>query len=420
MVTIDDSLHLDKAVQRKFRQLQVSLNQYLSEKYLETDKFGFIHATPLIVAGSDNENFRIFYETFMNVVSRIVQSYGQDSQLRRMIPLPDNLRTLLKACPKEYKMGTLRPDFLVDENEEFFVNEINARFPTNGYFISHGVNYALSRMNIWKNRGFVFSERLNSVPCLVERKSANVAVFKDSEPNWDISLFEEFVTSLGKSFTYLSPKSVSVEDGRLTYNNGTLDSIVLELAQNEIADSIDLEMSKALQSHNHFNDLRTILIAHDKRLFGVFSDDKLMQRYANKDERKVIEPHIPYTHVINSQKDISTLGIEDCSHDWVLKHALLGKGKSVYIGAEMERDSWRKALDIARGGLFVAQKYVKQRQFSVYIPHLGIQQINLYGMLLGMDGKFISQGLYRGAINDPTRLWDGHIFVPFMMKKELQ
>ena len=64
-----------------------------------------------------------------------------------------------------------------------------------------------------------------------------------------------------------------------------------------------------MQKYPHINDLRTILIGHDKRLFAVLSDNSLIQKYADEKEERLLMNHIPETRAINNSLDI-TLEIE--------------------------------------------------------------------------------------------------------------
>jgi len=393
-VEISDILHKDEGIQGDFKQLQSAFNFYLSEKYRGARKFGFIHATPLIVSG----DFREFYNTLMSVVKRVALSFDEPS-IRDVFKIPDELRAILQNCSPEYSMGTLRPDFLVGQDENFFINEINARFPTNGYFISHGASYAISRMNRWRKKGIGQLEEISEIPLLFSRRlGQNVVVLKRSEPNWDISLFEEYIKSQEGSVEYFQEFCKNPEKG-----------VVIELKQREIPEFFNGVDINEFQKQRHINDFRTILVAHDKRLLSILSDENILRNYASTEERKIIMPHIPFTKVINDSGDIDDLKDRG---EWVLKHALKGKSKNVYIGREMSEDAWERACLLAQGGNFVAQRYVKQKEFSIYVPHLGLTKMNLEGMLLGMDGQFISQGNYRGKINDTTRLWDGILSIP--------
>src|SRR3989344_3354432 len=362
---INDLLHQTNEIQGEFSNLQISLFNNLKKKFNETEKFGFVHATPFLVDQKDNERYKIFYESLSAVIRRIVLAYSRDDELQQIIPLKNRARNLLDACSDEYRLGSLRPDFLLDREGNFKINEINARFPTNGFFISYGINSALNDVEELSKRGIIPLNDMNKVPSLFERLAGNITAIKESEPNWDISLYKEYLNSNGRKFSYVNPREIKLIDNRLDLNGENLESIVLELKQREIIQNCTPEFISVMQSHNHINDLRTILLVHDKRLLAVLSDDKLLKKYSTENEREVIKPGLIKTIAIQSYDDLKE-EVSENKDEWVLKHALKGKGNQVYIGPELSEEEWKIACDTARKGSFVAQKYVNQKKFSIY------------------------------------------------------
>jgi hypothetical protein len=418
MFKLDDKLHKDQRIQERFRELQTNFFLHLRKLFLETRKFGFIHATPMIVDANSNRQFKIVYESLMNVTRRICLNYLNDSELQKIIPLPKKAKSLLRACSHIYHMGTLRPDFLIDKDGNFFINEINARFPTNGYFISYSANAALSEMKIWKEKGISALKELKDAPSALERIVSDTLVLKVAEPDWDIALYREHALSNGQNINYVHPYLLKPKGQHIHLNQKFPKSFILELRQHEILDYFSSSFVSALQNYPHLNDIRTILIGHDKRLLAALSKKSILRRYAEESERRIICPHLIETLEINGTDNL-TKKIRANKNDWVLKHALLGKGNRVYIGCEISDEKWIDACADASNGEFVAQRYVLQKDFSVYIPHLGIRSVKLSGMLLGSDGRFISQGVYKGIDSDPTRLWQSTLFILPAIKDRL-
>jgi hypothetical protein len=395
----DDSLHRNKKIQQNFLQLQKQLS--LSE-YPSIDKYGFVHATPIIVGREDNSQYKEFYETLMNVVRRIIVNYRGDGDVKKIIHLPEKFQQLLGFCSEDYNLGTLRPDFLIDGRMNFKMCEINGRFPLNGYFITYLMNQSFRRVKEFRKLEPL--EENDMIPEYFERIFGNTSVLKIAEPNWDIALYGEYLEKKGKKLEIVHPKNKDLKN---------LESVIVELRQPEILEHLLVEQVRELQNHPHLNDLRTILIGHDKRLLAVLYDKKLLGRYATSSERKIIEPHLIETYFTNYEIP----GFAANKDEWVLKHALLGKSKHVYIGKEMSMDEWVRACLHVKKEPFIIQKKVKEHRFSIYLPHLGEIKNPIYGTLLGVDGKFISQGLLRTIYEDKTRFSSGFMSLLPVLRK---
>lgn len=414
----DDSLHKSKTYQKNFEKNQKNFTASLINRSPHISKYGFIHYVPLLVEKRDDKEYFKFYETLMSIIRGIVLNYKNDKEVQKIISVSDKALELLDCCKnscRDYEMGTLRADFLIDKNKNFKMNEINARFPFNGYFISYHINESLGLGDL-KRDGIFELETIKEIPNSFERIFGNTLVIKDSEPDWDIKLYWEYANSKGKRFFKINPKSLKVKEKRF-FGDKSLEAIVLELKQREILADFNKKCVIALQNYPHLNDLRSVLIAHDKRLLAVLFNKKLLKRYSGEEERKIIEPYLIETYALNNETDMKEKFIRD-KDEWVLKHALKGKSKELYIGAELSKEEWAKTCEEAKNGPFVFQKKVEEYNFSVYFPHLKHFKLPLFGMLLGIDGKYISQGMYRGQAYDPTGLWDGHVSLPCAIKEK--
>lgn len=404
----DDSLHASKFNRRNFEKNQRKFAEILTARSEHIARYGFVHSIPLIVGENDNERYKEFYETLMQVVKRAVLNFSNDYELQNLIQLPDKANYLLSFCPENYSMGTLRPDFLIDKSGEFKINEINARFPINGYFMSYHLNFGLNEKQRVKE--------LEKIPEHFGRLFGNTLLIKDSESDWDIRFYWEYMKGKGKDFFKARPENLKIKSGRF-FGDKSLDAIILELKQREIYEHFNKRIVQCLQQYPNLNDLRTVLIGHDKRLLAALYDKNILSRYANKRERKIIEPHLIETYAINSSDDLKENYIKN-KDEWVLKHALKGKSKQLYIGSDMSEEEWKKRCLEAENGPFVMQRKVSQKEFNVYFPHLKDFKMPLSGMLLGIDGKFVSQGCFRGGKYDPTGLWDGFLSIPAAIKEK--
>ncbi len=405
----DDSLHKSTSYTNGFEKRQERFIRSLEAKSGHTKKYGFAHSIPLVVSREDHEKFRKFYEAFIGVAKRIALAYNSDKDIQEVMPLPEKARHLLSLCSREYSIGSARPDFLIDQNMNFKINEINARFPFNGFFISDVLERTLFDLDDSESRA-----KIPDIPGAFERVFGNTLVLKDSESDWDILLYWKYVSERGKHVYQIKPADLTIKN-RLFFGDPSLESIVLELKQREILRDLLPSHIESLSSYSHLNDLRTILVIHDKRLLSVFSTQSLFQRYANEEERRLIEPHLIETYAINTESDFQERFCSD-KDLWVLKHALKGKGRECFIGSDYSEKEWKEICDIAKRGPYVAQGKIDQKEFTLYFPDSQYHQLHLSGMLLGFDGKFISQGMYRSKIPATQVSKNQNLILPFIIK----
>lgn len=404
---IDDKLHKDPEIQRRFTEMQKQFIGSIRRKSPSLEKYGFLHATPVLVR--EDNNFKEVYETLMTAVQSLVLNYNKDKELQKIVTISPRALDLMGCCSKQYDMGSLRPDFLIDEQGNFKINEINARFAFNGYMISRLMNESLDMDGL-----SVSSLKMDTLGAF-RRISGNTSVIKGREPDWGISIYSEALSNLGYSSDFVKPEELT-PDGILKARGKKLESIVIELQQDEILNTFNKDIVRALQNHPHLNDLRTILIAHDKRMLDALYKPEIMLKYITPKQYQIIKPHLIETYAINKPEDMRKETLKD-KKNWVLKHAKKGKCLQVYIGSELDDKEWSSACEEAKKGPFIAQKKIEQKKITIYTPHLGEYPVELFGMLMGVDGKFISQGAYRGTFKDPTSLTDGWIFVPPAIEK---
>ena len=115
MKMFDNSLHKEN----KFENFEENQTEFYSEflkrsKFLE--KYGFVHHIPILVGKEDEKKYKNFYETLCSVVKRIVLNYENDENVQNIIQLSDKAKELFGSCDYEYKLGTLRPDLLINKD----------------------------------------------------------------------------------------------------------------------------------------------------------------------------------------------------------------------------------------------------------------------------------------------------------------
>lgn len=343
-------------------------------------------------------------ELCVRVVETIVGHYFNDSDIRRTIALPSRELELLRlASARPFRVGSLRPDFLMDDSGDLRVCEINARFPTNGIVMSQYVSEVM--------RSTAYGKRpvpgcLDAVISMASEFDLNrpVSIVRGREQGYDIHLlFDELRRRLGPHHARMvHPEQLSVRDGRLHDGWGPCDQFVLELHQDELMGLPDEVLRNLAESATYFNDIRTILIGHDKRLFAVLSDPTILRRYfCQRDVRDISRFFIPaYLASDSAMKDT----LWHAPKHWVLKKYLSGKGEEMYVGRD---DSVSTLCGILKHSAeaYVCQPFVEQARFNITTSdretgELEVVACHVVGLIPSFNGRLLGPGVFRSSVGN--------------------
>ena len=176
---------------------------------------------------------------------------------------------------------------------------------------------------------------------------------------------------------------------------GPIDHFILEIDQNCLCNEMDREiLLHILKYRTHMNDIRTILLVHDKRLLAVLTDGSIMRDYVCGRDVELLQKYIIKTYVLGECPGVvseallrlpshntggSGGSVEDRS-GWLLKPRGGGKGVGILFGKDCclspgsgtdTTDIDRKAWDDVVGdnpsgsGSYVIQPHVSQSHFHV-------------------------------------------------------
>lgn len=200
----------------------------------------------------------------------------------------------------------------------------------------------------------------------------------------------------------------------LIFNDGeTLEEIHqigLELHQREL-----LALPTAILRHislRCFNDLRTILLVHDKRMLGIVRQELdslvcrsvLSQAQANVLRKGIAETLLPGSTGIQELLQRSEESPE-LRKDYILKPIRGGKGAGILFGDELSDADWvshlqrLKCPELVSGRTnFVVQRHVKQRSYDVI---LGTSEKHVHYPLVGtyhvVHGELLGLGTWRSS-----------------------
>ncbi|KAM0670347.1 hypothetical protein ACQRIU_000742 [Beauveria bassiana] len=407
---------------------------------------------PILVTKQHCDQLLQLHGALTAAINDIVPRWWRDTEARfpQRMPLAAEEEDLLKWLDEQQDLGHVReystcqgswrPDFLIEEvraadgtcAESFRVSEINARFCFNGFMhIAYG-SAALADMGTERS-GLVAAtdgeQFLDGLLGLFQHDKP-LHLLKGEERGMDIQMFVYAVQQrLGTAPRLITPADLRLAPdahGRTTLcclaspdAAGTLlrsaagepveeiHQVGLELRQHEFL-QLDRDVWRHL-SLRCFNDMRTVLLVHDKRMLGI-----VLQELDNLVARGVLTPAqaaaldrgIAHT-ILPGSPELQTLIMKKNKDEYILKPVRGGKGAGIVFGEEMSVDEWRAAVERLRrrppvvddeAGLFVVQRKVEQIRYDVVLKKNGeVGRFPLVGTYHVVNGRYLGIGIWRSS-----------------------
>jgi hypothetical protein len=359
---------------------------------------------PFAVPAQRIGELRALQGSIYRAIVAIVTHFHRDPRLFRVIRLPAAERDLLaRIADRPYRPGALRPDFLYAADGRVMITEINARFPLNGFLSSMLLNRCLPLLD----PEFAPLPHLAEVEAALRTRlgeAGPIGILKSSEPGWDVNLLQ---TLWGERCERIAPQALT--RGALARWRGVL----LELHQHELLGEVPAELLVPLAAQpGVLNDLRTIFIAHDKRLLALLSGGEVLRDYLDADDVARLRRHVVPTWVKGLAPDRVR---EALAHPagWLAKPPRSGKGKGVVVSSQLEPARWRETLrDLPDD--WVLQPYVEQQTFPITTLRQGdlvTAPMNVVGVLPALDGHAFGPGVYRAAEDDVVNVARGGLIL---------
>lgn len=197
----------------------------------------------------------------------------------------------------------------------------------------------------------------------------------------------------------------------------------LELHQREI-NALDAEIRRQI-SARCFNDMRTILLAHDKRMLGLVREE-----LETLIERKIITPkqagrlHRGITPTILPGSEALDQFIAACKiyenlrKGYILKPIRGGKGAGILFGDELTSSDWLALLEqmqspkLARGKThYVVQRQIHQPKYDVLLTEGKSQQCHMVGTYHAANGGYLGLGTWRCSPGRLCAVSDGATWI---------
>ncbi|KAJ5503924.1 hypothetical protein N7463_006798 [Penicillium fimorum] len=381
---------------------------------------------PVLTTQRHDDLLRNLHLALKLAIEDIIERWWTDeeAQFPLRMPLEKEEEDLLRWMhsnrdlfpPWNERQGSWRPDFLIEKDEAglevFRICEINARFCWNGYMHASFGQDALSGFNI-ESRGLTHAAEAKTIlGGLLGLFDSNLPLHlvKGKEHGFDILMFIEFAQKrLGVKVRLITLDTLrlipdSSHSGKagyklcclaeaeavdtITTESGEIveeiHQIGLELHQREL-NTLGQEMKRQI-TLRCFNDMRTILLGHDKRMLGLVLEELnslttrniITPKQAEWLERGLAHTVLPGSTGLNQF-------IENCKssdafqNEYLLKPIRGGKGAGILFGDEVGHSDWLALLEPMRCPRLKSGKTLYVVQRKVHQPY--------YNVLLGSNAK---------------------------------
>lgn len=331
--------------------------------------------------------------------------------------------------------GNWRPDLLIpaEGTEKFQLCEINARFPFNGIDLTSWIYKALGNPEIKPP----FLDTAEDPDLMFDgvftlfNPELPMYFLRDQE---NTVMLEAFLDLVGKK-TGIRPRVIHPNDLRLVPDASSATGYALYTTNPALSTDGDEKLEKIyqiglqlyfdeyvsvppeIQQHLTLygvNDMRSILLIHDKRLLGVLHQELdalvtkhhvLTEEQADLLRKGVIPTIIPGSEELHQLIDSHHQG-KVTKDDFILKPVRGSRGAGILFGDELSVSEWEAILNSQKNPelspdrtLYVIQPIVKQIEQELFLDEeIGTQTCQQVGSYHVVNGKFHGLGVWRVAV----------------------
>ena len=228
------------------------------------------------------------------------------------------------------------------------------------------------------------------------------------------------------SSTY-PPSTLVTEDGEAVEE---VHQVGMEINQCELA-SLPTEVLRQL-SLRCFNDMRTLLLAHDKRMLGIVKQELkshvarnvLTLNQAHVLDKGIADSILPGSPSMNKLLSFTKENPE-LRKQYLLKPVRGGNGAGITFGEECKPDEWIEILkglrcaELKAGSSFVIQRRIYPRLYDLVLKPSGARvHYPLVGTYHVTQGKLLGFGTWRSSPSNICAVSQGGSWICTVMKDE--
>jgi len=341
----------------------------------------------------------------------VVEHYFDDPRIRSVYALPEPMEAILRlARGRPYRVGWYRPDLVHDIDGKPKVCEIGARYPLNGWMVSDRAAEALAPHVAATGTGKVTGRGFIDALCGRYCAGETVAMLHAGEAGTEIFLLAEVLRARGVGFLSVFPTEIELHDGGLRAAGRTVDHVILEMDRSELPLFPDGVLLHLIETGCYFNDVRTLILVHDKRVLAVLWDDAIRQSLLPADEAQELRTFLIPSWTIADADGCDALLAR--GEDMIAKRSSGGRGIDALVRHECGEATWRARVE-RDWSKDVYQHYLPQRDFGAPGDACAI---HLVGLQLCHNATSYGPGVFRGSNESVINLHGdrGLIYVPLI------
>ena len=386
------------------------LNKYLNDIPFK-GKNTFMNI-PVVVDPIQLDEYTRLVSLLNKAITQIVTHYFKDLRIRKLYQLDLELEGILRlAKSTPYEVGLYRPDIVLDKNGQSKICEIGCRYPLNGWMLSYYLNCIMEELESSTD----CSQK--AIPQQTEIISKLSKGFDGTVPLYYVHLQEKGteayqffneLKALGFAVVDISPKELELTNGELTVNGEPATQFILEMDREELKKIKPDVLHALIKSKKCLNDLRSLILVHDKRILSVLYDQSIMLDYLPKEDYDFLKRFLIPSYILESTEKREEL-IHSTSN-WVLKKNSGGRGIDIYVKNDCTPEIWNKVVT-DDWQQYMVQEYVDQKTFDLKHDDQ-TESINMVGMLLCYNNQFFGTGIFRGSSKSVINVHSGGYILP--------
>ena len=275
----------------------------------------------------------------------VVTRYFDDTRIRAIYDLDPALESILRlARGRPYAVGLYRPDFVYDRQGRPRVCEIGARYPLNGWMLSRAASRRLAGtlaragLREVQDQGAPF---LNTMRAL-HPPGTTLAMLHAREAGTELFCLRDELRADGVDFVQAHPSALKSRNGALEVDGRRVDRLVLEMDRSELPLIDAGPLGRMLGEGCYFNDVRTLILVHDKRVLAVLNDEAIMRDCMAADAYDALRPFLIPTWVARS--DAQARALHARPQDLIAKPSSGGRGVDTCVRSLCTQEVWARLL----------------------------------------------------------------------------
>lgn len=374
---------------------------------------------PVLVKESDLVESQRLCEVLHRALVQIVHHYFSDERIRNIYQLDTELEAILEIAQKyPYKVGMYRPDFVIDVNGQKKICEIGCRYPFNGWMFSYYLNEIVATLiPAVHNHWF-------PVPGLNDFLDDYVRTLDHAEPLFWIH-DQEKGTEINYLFRELNKRNIAAQAvtssdvrvvaDQLFVGERQAQQFILEMDREELKRLDGAVLKLLIESGKCINDVRTLILVHDKRVLAVLYNEEIMSDYLSEADYAFLKPFLIPSFIVDTEQ--KRTDIINSAENWVLKNNSGGRGIGMYVKDDCEPDWWKRFVE-NEWQQYMVQAYVDQEFFELLYERKR-KQINIVGLFLCQDDRCYGPGIFRGSTEKVINMHQGRgVILPCVVEKK--